>query len=136
MEDTQMRKTTTMLLGGLLLLAGCATSERARDAAQSGSGAAPDAKERLISTQITNATWDHVLEGPATLTAVRQTCKEGNLEMYVSGSSVCPATKPGDAKTVSGQNQFTLQGGQHLCAAVGGGQGPCTLMYQQSKEGQ
>ncbi len=129
-----MRKNTSMLWGCLLLLAGCAASERARDAAQSGSGAAPGAQERLISTQITNATWDRILEGPASLTAVRQKCTEGQLEMYVSSSSVCPAQKPDDAKTVSSQNMFTLQQGQHLCAAISGGQGPCTLMFQQSQE--
>lgn len=129
-----MRKITSMFLGSLLLVSGCATADRAKDAAESGGGGAPDAKERLVSTKITNPTWDHVLEGPGTLTAVRQSCKEGQLSMYVSTTAVCPATKPEGAKDVSGNNQFSLQPGEHLCAAVGGGEGPCTLMYQQSKE--
>lgn len=131
-----MRKLTSMLLGSVLLVTGCATAERAKTAAESGGGGTPDAKERLVSTKITNATWDHILEGPGTLTAVRQSCKEGQLEMYVSSSSVCPATKPEGAKDVSGNNQFSLEQGEHLCAAVGGGEGPCTLLYQQSKETQ
>ena len=131
-----MRKITSMLLGSVLLFTGCATAERAKDAAQSGGGGTPDAKERLVSTKITNATWDHILEGPATLTAVRQSCKEGQLSMYVADSAICPATKPEGAKDVSGQNQLRLEAGEHLCAAVSGGEGPCTLMYQQSKESQ
>jgi hypothetical protein len=131
-----MRKITLMLLGSALLFTGCSRAQKARDAAQSGSGAPPGSEERLVSTKITNATWDHILEGPATLTAVRQSCKEGQLSMYVATSSVCPATKPEGAKEVSGSNMFSLQQGEHLCAAVGGGEGPCTLMFQQSKETQ
>ena len=129
-----MRKVTSMLLGCILAVTGCAAAKTAEQSAKSGSGSAPDAKERLVSTLNTAATWDHILEGPATLTAVRQSCKEGSLSMYVADSSVCPAQKPSGAKDASHQNQFSLKQGEHLCAAVTGGQGPCTLMYQQSKE--
>ena len=129
-----MRKITSILLGCVVLTVGCAQAQKAQDAAKSGSGATPQAQERLVSTKITNPTWDHIMEGPAEMAAVRQSCKEGQLEMYVATSSVCPATKPDGAKDVSGQNAFTVAPGEHLCAAVGGGEGPCTLMYQQSSE--
>ena len=129
-----MRKISSILLGCVVLTVGCARAQKAQDAAKSGSGATPSAQERLVSTKITNATWDHIMEGPAELAAVRQSCKEGQLQMYVATTSVCPATKPEGAKDVSTQNAFTVAPGEHLCAAVSGGEGPCTLMYQQSNE--
>ena len=120
-----MRKISSMLLGCTLLLgAGCAAG------GGSGGNAAPGAKERLVSTRITNATWDHILEGQAAVTDVKQKCKEGNLNMYVSTTAICPAQKPAGAKDVSRQQKFTLAAGEHLCAAVGNGEGPCTLTYQ------
>ena len=119
-----MRKISSMLLGCTLLLgAGCA-------AGGGGGNAAPGAKERLVSTKITNATWDHILEGQANVSDVKQKCKEGNLNMYVSTTAICPAQKPAGAKDVSRQQKFPLAAGEHLCAAVGNGEGPCTLTYQ------
>ena len=121
-----MLKLSSMLLGCTLLLgAGCATG-----GGSSGSNSAPGAKERLVSTRTTGATWDHILAGAATVTDVKQSCKEGALSMYVATSAICPGTKPAGAKDVSHQHQFKLAEGEHLCAAIGGGQGPCTLMYQ------
>jgi type IV pilus biogenesis protein CpaD/CtpE len=124
-----MRNISSMLLGGALLLgAGCS---QVKEATKPGDHTT-SAKERLVSTKASNATWDHILEGESTLTAVRTDCKEGTLSMYITKEAVCPAVPPSGAQNVTGQNQFSVASGEHLCAAVEGGEGPCNLLYQSS----
>jgi hypothetical protein len=124
-----MRNISSMLLGGALLLgAGCS---QVKEATKPGDHTT-SAKERLVSTKASNATWDHILEGESTLTAVRTDCKEGTLSMYITKEAVCPAVPPSGAQNVTGQNQFSVAHGEHLCAAVEGGEGPCNLLYQSS----
>ena len=129
MRKLSVRKVSSMLLGcGLLLGAGCS---QVKEATKPGDHTT-SAKERLVSTKASNPTWDHILEGESTLTAVRTDCKEGTLSMYITKENVCPATPPAGAQNVTGQNMFSLDQGEHLCAAVEGGEGPCNLLYQSS----
>lgn len=119
-----MRKLSSMLLGCALLLgAGCAQS------GGQGGNSAPGAKSKFISTKTTAPTLDTVAQGPAKLSKVKQSCKEGSVMLYVGSSSICPGTKPAGARMVSGRENIELAQGEYLCGAVGGGEGPCDLTY-------
>ena len=119
-----MRILSSMLLGSALLLgAGCAQT------GGQGANTAPGAKSKFISTLTTAPTLDTVAQGPAKLTNVKQSCKEGSVSLYVGTSAICPGTKPSGARMVSGRPEIELKQGEFLCGAVGGGSGPCDLTY-------
>ena len=119
-----MRKLSSMLLGCALLLgAGCAQT------GGSAANAAPGSKSKFISTLTTAPTLIVVTQGPAKLTKVKQSCKEGSVSLYVGNSSICPGTKPSGSRVVSGRENIELKQGEYLCGAVGGGSGPCDLTY-------
>ena len=120
-----MRILASMLLGGVLLLgAGCAQT-----GGQGGGNTAPGAKSKFIPTLSTAPTLDLVTQGPAKLTNVKQSCKEGSVSLYVGSSSICPGTKPAGSRMVSGRPEIELKQGEYLCGAVVGGGGPCDLTY-------